>query len=388
MDCLQNPPLPVSGIEKWCANAAAEASNKAKTRQKKKFDQLSARHQSSTLDPKRVVKNISSRTLTQDEERVLALGLNFAVAPKRVPYREIIAATESTARQLDANGAKQLRICISEALHKARAPRSNLDKGMCKAIKDLKQDTEIVIVPADKGSATVVMDRSEYVTKMNAMLKDDTYRQLRRDQTRRVETKVSKALRSLESNNSLSDKERKYLSPNCSKRPQIYGLPKVHKDGTPLRPIVSAIGSPTYQLAKELARILTLLAGGTETQVKNSTEFVRQIKEMEPQEGEMMISFDVVSLFTKVLIQEAIQAIHFCLTQDKSLEDRTTITVPDICRLTEMCLRSMYYNSQDIFFEQVEGVAMGSPLSLIVANLCMEELENKALETATLRPRM
>lgn len=74
--------------------------------------------------------------------------------------------------------------------------------------------------------------------------------------------------------NSLSDKERKYLSPNCSKAPQIYGLPKVHKEGFPLRPIVSAIGLLTYLLAKKLARILTPLASGKETQVKNSTEFV------------------------------------------------------------------------------------------------------------------
>ena len=92
---------------------------------------------------------------------MLALGLNFAVAPKRVPYREIIASTEATGRQLDQDRAKQLRICVSGALHKARPPPSNLSKGMRQAIKDLKQDTEIVILPADKGNATVVMNQPE-----------------------------------------------------------------------------------------------------------------------------------------------------------------------------------------------------------------------------------
>ena len=165
------------------------------------------------------------------------------------------------------------------------------------------------------------------------MLKDDTYRQLKRDPTSRVETKIIKALRTLEENNCLSSKERRYLSPCCSKPPQIYGLPKMHKVNIPLRPIMAAIGSPTYLLAKELARILMPLAGSTETQVKNSAEFVRRIREKEPQEGEIMISFDVVSLFTKVPTQEAMQAIHSLLLQDKSLEDRTTITIPDICHL-------------------------------------------------------
>jgi hypothetical protein len=57
---------------------------------------------------------------------------------------------------------------------------------------------------------------------------------------------------------------------------------------------------------------------------------VRRIKEIEPQEGEIEINFDVMSLFTKVPIQEAMQAIHSCLLQDESLEDRTTITISNI----------------------------------------------------------
>ena len=195
-------------------------------------------------------------------------------------------------------------------------------RGMHQPIMDLKQDTEIVMLPADKGNATVVMDHSEYdiVTKMKTMPKDDTYRLPKRFNCR-VETKIIKALRTLKENNCLSCKERHYLSPSCSKPPQICGLPKVHKVNIPLRPIVAAIGSPTYLLANELARILTLLTGSTETQVKNSAEFVGRIREKELREGEIMISFDVMSLFTKVPIQEAMQAIHSRLLQDESLED-------------------------------------------------------------------
>ena len=205
------------------------------------------------------------------------------------------------------------------------------------------------------------------------MLKDSTGRQLRKDPTRKVETKVSQALKIVEDNHGISDKERKYLSPNCMKAAQIYGLAKIHKENIPLWPIVSTIGSPTYLLGKVVARILTPLAGGTRTQVKNSAEFGRLIKELKPQEGEMMINFDVVSFFTKVPIQEAMQAIHSRLTQDKSLEDLIANTVPDICRLTEIGLRSTYFQFQDILFGQVDGAAMRSPLSPIVANSYMEE---------------
>ena len=74
-----------------------------------KFDKLRSARNTKSLDPKRVVRNVSSRILTEDEERLLALVLNFAVTPRRIPYHEIIAATESTARQLDAEKAKKLR---------------------------------------------------------------------------------------------------------------------------------------------------------------------------------------------------------------------------------------------------------------------------------------
>ena len=134
----------------------------------------------------------------------------------------------------------------------------------------------------------------------------------------------------------------------------MYGLPKIHKEGYPLRPIVSAIGSPTYLLAKELAQILSPLAGRTGTHVKNSAEFAQKIREVELMEGDMMISFDVVSLFTKVPIDGALQVISTLLAQDDSLEERTSITVPDICQLTELCLRSTYFQFQEEFFEQME----------------------------------
>ena len=208
-----------SRIISWCSQAAEKAFAAAKTRQKLKFEKLRDARHTTPLDPKKVVKNFSSRSLTDDEERVLALGLNYAVAPKQVPYQEIIVATEATARQLDAESAKTLRVRVSDALRTARPPQSNLDKGMKKALKDLKKDEEIVILPADKGNATVVMDRSEYLTKMNGMLEEDTYKELKRDPTSRVETRITKKLKELEKKGYISDKERKFLSPHCSNPP-------------------------------------------------------------------------------------------------------------------------------------------------------------------------
>ena len=61
--------------------------------------------------------------------------------------------------------------------------------------------------------------------------------------------------------------------------------------------------------------------------------------------------------------------------------------VSDIILLLEFCLKNTYFSFQDQFYEQVEGAAMGSPVSPIVANLYMEYLEQKALSTAPTPPR-
>ena len=48
------------------------------------------------------------------------------------------------------------------------------------------------------------------------------------------------------------------------------------------------------------------------------------------------------------------------------------LLVQDITLLLEFCLKSTYFSFQGKYYEQVEGVAMGSPVSPIVANLYME----------------
>ena len=101
-----------------------------------------------------------------------------------------------------------------------------------------------------------------------------------------------------------------------------------------------------------------------------------------------MISFDVVSLFTKVPVNEAINIVAGHLSEDPTLEERTIMSSQTICRLTSLCLRSTYFQFKDSFFEQLEGAAMGSPLSPVIANIYMEAFEERALQSARLAPKL
>lgn len=137
----------------------------------------------------------------------------------------------------------------------------------------------------------------------------------------------------------------------------MYGLPKVHKDGTSMRSIVSAIGYPSYNLAKELARILTPLAGNTSHSVKNSSAFVERVSVMELEARGRLVSFDVTNLFTQVPVDEALEE---RLSVDDTLTERTSIPAPQLTKHIEICLQTTFFQFQDTFYEQLDGAAMGS----------------------------
>ena len=101
-----------------------------------------------------------------------------------------------------------------------------------------------------------------------------------------------------------------------------------------------------------------------------------------------MVSYDVEALFTSVPVESAISIIKKHLEEDKELHQRTAMTVKQISCLLEFCLKTTYFTFQGKMYEQVKGAAMGSPISPIVANLFMEDLETKALATAPSTPKI
>ena len=128
--------------------------------------------------------------------------------------------------------------------------------------------------------------------------------------------------------------------------------------------------------------------GWTTHHLKNTKDFIDQIKDVRLLPDETIISYDIKGLFTSVPIKPVIDIIKTKLENDNNLKSRTSISIDHITSLLEYCLNSTYFVFKGQHYEQLEGAAMGSPLSPIIANLYMENFETKALSTAPNPPTL
>ena len=225
----------------------------------------------------------------------------------------------------------------------------------------------------------VVIDKEDYINKSEELLQSSTYKVLTTDPTTKHKNKLISLLKSIKAEGGINESTYKRLYPTGAGTPKYYGLPKVHKKNIPLRPIVSSIGSVTYETAKELSRILKPLVGRSPHHVKNNQDFIHSLEEIRLKPEECMMSFDVKALFTSIPIQPALKIIKKLLEEDKNLHHRTTMSVKHISCLQEFCLTNTYFSFQDKLYEQNEGAAMGSPISPIVANFLWKTLKSGPL---------
>ena len=109
---------------------------------------------------------------------------------------------------------------------------------------------------ADKGNATVIMDREDYTKKARDIIEYHPFERVKRDPTRKLEREVNKCLWDLHQKGHILRPLYNKLHASCCSLPRFYGRVKVHKPGMPLRPVISTTESAVYALSKYLAGVL------------------------------------------------------------------------------------------------------------------------------------
>ena len=237
----------------------------------------------------------------------------------------------------------------------------------------------------DKGRGVVILDRNKYVEKCLSFLQTTHFKKLTADPTCSTERKVQNSLRKVKKH--LPEKTYKKLYPTGSRPGQFYGLAKIHKlkegqgiDDLPLRPIISNIGTATYQIAKYLASLLSPLSKSDFT-VSSTNEVVETLKLTKVPDNCELVSFDVTSLFTNVPLEYTIDITLRKIYDDKLIN--TDIPKKEMKELLLLCTKNVHFTFEGITYQQLDGVAMGSPLGPVLAGIFMVELETTTVPTLT-----
>ena len=121
--------------------------------------------------------------------------------------------------------------------------------------------------------------------------------------------------------------------------------------------------------------------------IKNSKEFADFVQTQTVRPDEEIVSFDVVSLFTSIPVDLALKVIQSKLESNHTWKDKTKLTKNQTVELTKFVLHNSFFSYEGTLYHQIFVCAMGSPVSVVIADLVMEHVEVQALSTFTASPR-
>ena len=264
-------------------------------------------------------------------------------------------------------------------------PKNNLTKAELHAVNSLKQNNDIIIQKVDKGNTVVIIDKEAYKAKMKSLISDPSkFKKLDIQNDKHLnfildkERKLKDILKPLYDKGCFTKSQYLKICPSGSKPSILYGQAKVHKpvkDNCPsLRPILSVIGTRTYDLAKFLVPILKPLTENEYT-VHDSFSFANDVRKLSSKN--LMASLDVESLFTNIPLEETIDNIINDLYL--STEKVHNFEKHELKQLLMLAAFESFFVFDGEYYIQVDGVAMGSPLGPTLANAFLCYYEKKWL---------
>ena len=287
------------------------------------------------------VINLSSMKLGTSEYNVLEKGLNFIPTPREITKIPILEAATKFSRRLklayhfrnSQNHVPQKFIeksswtpndkdmpsdildtvnKIHEDISNLPIPKeqNNLSPSEIQALSNLRNNQNIIIKPADKGAATVVMNKQSYINEGYRQLNDERYyKKITTPIFMDTSAKIDEILQDLQERHFISDKQYHYLKPPLDPRPRhFYMLPKIHKpveswptrDMPAGRPIVSDVCSESYKISEYIDHFLKPLASKHESYLKDTSDFLNKLKQVQVNSESLLITMDVSNVYTNI----------------------------------------------------------------------------------------
>ena len=286
---------------------------------------------------------------------------------------------EGRSQKLDLYAQSLRKFVNAQFMCRQRRTVHNLTTVQRRAIKTLKSNDDIIIKPADKGGAVVIMDREEYHKEALRQLSDNNlYEKLQEDPTKTHTRELNQLIRSFPYH--LKNKITK-LVPEDSKPGVFYLLPKIHKQNHPGRPIVSGRGTLCEDISGYVEGILKPLVQETPSFVRDTTDFLDKLsKHGKVPDKSILATMDVSSLYSNIPHEAGITATRRVLEKNGCPFPETTL------KLIKFILEHNSFVFDNTYYLQKQGTAMGTRFAPQYANLFMHRLEEDLFASRPLRP--
>ena len=269
-----------------------------------------------------------------------------------------------------------------------RVGRQNIPHSESRAIKELSNNRNIVIKPADKGGAVVIWDRQDYIKEGIRQLSDRTfYIETEEDLTPVHHKQIVDILDTMLTDDQIHRSCHAYLSDSKIRTAQFYMLPKIHKNNKhpPGRPIVSGNGCPTERISQFVDFFLQPCVKKIDSYIKDTTDFLSMLKQTgQLPPGCLLVTLDVASLYTNIPNVEGCQATLYSLNHSRNPLEKPHNHY--LLQLLEKVLTCNNFDFDGKHYLQVGGTAMGTKVAPAYANTFMGWYEDTYVYTYHKQP--
>jgi len=353
---------------------------KRKVELEEKLQKLIDKSPWSRFSIRKNVINKSSFFLKSHHIELLGYGLNFALPHEKRNLFSFVEHLEKNKKSPESIKYNCIFMNLDQIFQSLKSDFNNFfPKRFRVALAELKKEKSIRICKADKGSKIVIINKNDYNLKMQSLLNDTkVYKKIIKNPLKKMQSKFNSGLKTISEKYGIISL--KTFESRLPSLPYIYGLPKIHKINTPLRPIVSNVNCPTYKLSKWITKELSPLLGSfSNSHLKHNVDLLKRLKNVIPK-NQKFISFDVSSLYTNVPLKATLD---FLRRKMPLLDLDLSMPLDCYIELIELCLKNSFFQFEEHFYEQIYGLAMGCPLSSFLANMFLEHIESELLPRYT-----
>ena len=175
----------------------------------------------------------------------------------------------------------------------------------------MKNNENVIIKPADKGRAIVILDKQLYINEGQRQLHNTQfYEETDLDHTGEVINRINLHVHNMLQMGKISQSTCNYLTSDIDRTQQFYLLPKIHKDplDPPGSPIVSGSGGPTEKISQLVDHFIGQIVPLSQSYIRDSTHLIYILSGFTVQPGMLLYTLDITSLYTNIPHNEGIQS--------------------------------------------------------------------------------